>query len=72
MEHPDPGTHPREARIADLEAALATIAEEARLAGTALCETELLVRIENIARLAEAALPKSPARTGEVATLPGA
>lgn len=52
---PEPG------RIEALEAALADIVNEARAAGMALCENELLVRLENIARRAESALCR-PAR----------
>jgi hypothetical protein len=43
-------------RIGVLERALAAIADEARSARMALCAHELEVRLENIARLAEAAL----------------
>ncbi|HEV7368176.1 hypothetical protein [Arenibaculum sp.] len=43
-------------REAELEAALAEVLREATAARAALCEQELLVRLENIARRAEAAL----------------
>lgn len=39
-----------------MEAALREILAQARAARSALCENELLVRLENIAREAEAAL----------------
>ncbi len=42
------------ARIRELEAAIDEIAHQARLARMALCENELLIRLENIARRAEA------------------
>ena len=45
---------PRETRIRELEAAIEEIAHQARLAQMALCENELLIRLENIARRAEA------------------
>lgn len=45
---------PREARIRELEAAIEEISHQARIAQMALCENELLIRLENIARRAEA------------------
>jgi hypothetical protein len=45
---------PRQVRIRELEKAIADIAHQARAARMALCENELLVRLENIARCAEA------------------
>ncbi|MCB9948593.1 MAG: hypothetical protein H6842_12365 [Rhodospirillaceae bacterium] len=41
---------------AELEDALEAIVREARLAGHALCRNEILVRLENIARIAREAL----------------
>ena len=45
---------PRETRIRELEAAIDEIAHQARLARMALCENELMIRLENIGRCAEA------------------
>lgn len=41
---------PRDTRIRELEAALDSIAGEARAAGYALCAHELQMRLENISR----------------------
>jgi hypothetical protein len=49
----------RDAQIRRLEAAMDAIAQEARLAGMALCQNELLIRLENIARIAENAGPRA-------------
>lgn len=51
---------PRDVRIRELEDALAAIAHQARAARHALCEQELLVRLENIARRAAAAIGLPP------------
>ena len=51
MSHPEDS---RDARIRELEAAIEEIAHQARIAQMALCENELLIRLENIARRAEA------------------
>ena len=45
---------PRQVRIRELEKAIADIAHQVRAARMALCENELLVRLENIARCVEA------------------
>lgn len=45
---------PREARIRELEEAIADIEAEARAAAHALCAHELQMRLENIARRAGA------------------
>lgn len=45
---------PRDARIRELEAALAEIAHQAQAAKMALCETELWIRLDTILRRAEA------------------
>ena len=45
---------PRDARIRELEQAIADIAAEARAAAHALCAHELQMRLENIARRLEA------------------
>ena len=45
---------PRQVRLRELENAIADIAHQARAARMALCENELLVRLENIVRRAEA------------------
>ncbi len=50
----DPRGDPRDARIRDLEAVIADIEAEARAAAHALCAHELQMRLENIARRAEA------------------
>ena len=50
----DPCNDPRDARIRDLEAAIADIEAEARAAAHALCAHELQMRLENIARRVEA------------------
>lgn len=47
------GPDPRDARLAELEAALADIAGEARAGRHALCAHELQMRLENIARRIE-------------------
>lgn len=51
---------PREARIRELEQAIADIAAEARAASYALCAHELQMRLENIARRAEAVRGEEP------------
>lgn len=51
---------PRDARIRALEAAIADIAGEARAAAHALCAHELQMRLENIARRAEAVRAPPP------------
>ncbi|MBP2292122.1 hypothetical protein [Azospirillum rugosum] len=51
---------PREARIRALEEAIADIQAEARAAAHALCAHELQMRLENIARRAEAARAPKP------------
>ena len=56
----DPREDPREARIRDLEEAIADIRAEARAAAHALCAHELQMRLENIARRAEAARAVKP------------
>ena len=54
----------RETRIRELEAAIEEIAHQARLAQMALCENELLIRLENIARRAEAVRRRAEDETG--------
>ncbi len=51
---------PRDARIRDLEEAIADIQTEARAAAHALCAHELQMRLENIARRAEAVRAAKP------------
>ncbi|MBP2311948.1 hypothetical protein [Azospirillum soli] len=51
---------PREARIRELEQAIADIAAEAHAASYALCAHELQMRLENIARRAEAVHKEEP------------
>ncbi|MGQ9368454.1 hypothetical protein [Azospirillum sp. A39] len=48
---------PRDARIRELEAAIADVVAEARAAGHALCAHELQMRLENIVRRIEAVRP---------------
>ena len=55
----------RETRIRELEAAIEEIAHQARLAQMALCENELLIRLENIARRAEAVQRKGADEAGD-------
>ena len=54
----------RDTRIRELEAAIEEIAHQARLARMALCENELLIRLENIARRAEAVQRKGAEKAG--------
>ena len=52
---------PREARIRELEQAIADISDEARAASHALCAHELQMRLENIARRLEEVQEKNSA-----------
>ena len=61
MSHPEDS---RDARIRELEAAIEEIAHQARIAQMALCENELLIRLENIARRAEAVQRKGAEEAG--------
>ena len=56
---------PRDARIRNLEAAIADIAAEARAAAHALCAHELQMRLENIARRVEALRTAQPGDAGD-------
>ncbi|WP_431858007.1 hypothetical protein [Azospirillum sp.] len=49
---------PRDARIQELEMALADVAGEARAGSYALCAHELQMRLENILRRIEAVRPR--------------
>ena len=56
---------PRDARIRNLEAAIADIAAEARAAAHALCAHELQMRLENIVRRVEALRTVQPGDAGD-------